>query len=117
MLFRSEIANVILKEGSLVRPGIGVQIRTVDQETAAENGVPVGCRIEELTEGAPADQAGLKVGDIITKADDVTVTVNDDVVNYVRSKEVGDKVAFTVYREGEYLTITVTVGDMNRFSN
>ena len=112
-----EIANVILKEGSLVRPGIGVQIRTVDQETAAENGVPVGCRIEELTEGAPADQAGLKVGDIITKADDVTVTVNDDVVNYVRSKEVGDKVAFTVYREGEYLTITVTVGDMNRFSN
>ena len=112
-----EIANMILKEGSLVRPGIGVQIRTVDQETAAENGVPVGCRIEELTEGAPADQAGLKVGDIITKADDVTVTVNDDVVNYVRSKEVGDKVAFTVYREGEYLTITVTVGDMNRFSN
>ena len=101
----------------MVRPGIGVQIRAVDQETAAENGVPVGCRIEELTEGAPAEQAGLKVGDIITKADDVIVTVNDDVVDHVRSLKVGDKIVFTVYREGEYLTITVTVGDMNKFTN
>ena len=112
-----EIANVILKEGSMVRPGIGVQIRTVDEETAAENSVPVGCRIEELTEGAPADQAGLKVGDIITKADDVVVTVNDDVVAYVRSKTVGDTITFTVYRDGEYLTIDVVIGDMNRFSD
>jgi Trypsin-like serine proteases, typically periplasmic, contain C-terminal PDZ domain len=112
-----EIANVILQEGGMVRPGIGVQIRTVDQETAAENGVPVGCRIEELTEGAPADQAGLKVGDIITKADDVIVTVNDDVVGYVRSLKVGDTIDFTVYRDGEYLTITVIVGDMNKFSD
>ena len=112
-----EIANVILQEGGMVRPGIGVQIRAVDQETAAENGVPVGCRIEELTEGAPADQAGLKVGDIITKVDDVIVTVNDDVVGYVRSLKVGDTIDFTVYRDGEYLTITVIVGDMNKYSD
>ena len=112
-----EIANVILKEGGMVRPGIGVQIRTVDEETAAENKVPVGCRIEELTAGAPAEQAGLKVGDIITKVEDIPVTKNDDVVEYVRGLSVGDKVTFTVYREGKYLTITVVVGDMNRFSN
>ena len=91
--------------------------QTVDEETAAANGVPVGCRIEELTKGAPADQAGLKVGDIITKANDVTVAANDDVVDYIRSLKVGDTVDFTVYRDGEYLTITVTIGDMNRFSD
>ena len=112
-----EIANVILQEGSMVRPGIGVQIRTVDEETAAQNNVPVGCRVEELTKGAPAEKAGMKVGDIITKADDRTVTCNDDVVNYVRSLKVGDVVIFTVYRDNAYLTIPVTVGDMNRFSD
>ena len=112
-----EIANVILKEGGMVRPGIGVQIRTVDAETAAENNVPVGCRVEELTAGAPAEQAGMKVGDIITKANDLVVKENDDVVNYVRSLKVGDKVTFTVYRDGTYLTIDVVVGDMNRFSD
>ena len=112
-----ETANTILREGSVVRPGIGVQIRTVDAETAMEKNVPVGCRIEELTEGAPAEQAGLQVGDIITMADDVVVTENDDVVDYVRSRKVGDKVDFTVYREGEYLTITVTIGDMNKFGS
>lgn len=111
-----EIANVILQKGSVVRPGIGVQIRTVDEETAAENNVPVGCRVEELTQGAPADKAGMKVGDIITQADGRPVTVNDDVVNHVRSLKVGDTVVFTVYRDGAYLTISVTVGDMNKFN-
>lgn len=111
-----EIANVILQKGSVVRPGIGVQIRTVDEETAAENNVPVGCRVEELTQGAPADKAGMKVGDIITQADGRPVTLNDDVVNYVRSLKVGDTVVFTVYRDGAYLTISVTVGDMNKFN-
>ena len=112
-----EIANVILREGGVVRPGIGVQIRTVDEATVAANQLPVGCRIEEITEGAPADQAGLKVGDIITKADEIEVRENDDVVEYVRSKLVGDVIEFTVFREGEYLTIPVTIGDMNRFSD
>ena len=112
-----EIANIILREGSMVRPGIGVQIRTVDEETAAENSVPVGCRVESVTEGAPAEQAGLKVGDIITKADDIDVFENDDVVNYVRSRKVGDTVTFIVYRDGEYLTVPVVVGDMNTFSD
>ena len=112
-----KIANVILREGGMVRPGIGVQIRTVDPETAAENNVPVDCRVEELTAGAPAEQAGLKVGDIITKADDRVVAENDDVVSYVRSKLVGDTVTFTVYRDGTYLTIPVVVGDMNKFND
>lgn len=111
-----EIANMILQEGNVVRPGIGVQIRTVDEESAAENNVPVGCRVEELTAGAPAEQAGLKVGDIIVKADDRPVTTNDDVVSYVRSLKVGDTVTFTVYRDGSYLMINVTVGDMNKFN-
>ena len=57
------------------------------------------------------------MGDIITKADEIEVHVNDDVVEYVRSKLVGDVVVFTVYREGEYLTIPVTIGDMNRFNH
>ena len=112
-----DIANVILREGNLVRPGIGVQIRTVDKETAEANNVPVGCYIETVTKGTPAEIAGLKAGDIITKADDLVVTQNDDVVDYVRSRNVGDIVTFTVYREGAYLTIDVTVGDMNTFSD
>ena len=79
--------------------------------------MPTGCRIEALTEGAPAEAAGLQVGDIITQVDDLTVSENDDVVDYVRSLNVGDTVTFTVYRDGETLSIQVTIGDMNKFSN
>ncbi|MBR2604488.1 MAG: trypsin-like peptidase domain-containing protein [Clostridia bacterium] len=112
-----EIANVILREGGMVRPGIGVTIRAVDEETAELNQLPAGCRIEDVTAGAPADQAGLKVGDIVTEVDGFVVLENDDMVEYVRSKAVGDVVEFTVYREGEYLTIPVAIGDMNKFGN
>ena len=112
-----EIANVILREGGMVRPGIGVTIRAVGEETAELNQVPAGCRIEDVTAGAPADQAGLKVGDIVTEVDGFVVLENDDMVEYVRSKAVGDVVEFTVYREGEYLTIPVAIGDMNKFGN
>ena len=112
-----EIANVILREGGMVRPGSGVTIRAVDEETAELNQVPAGCRIEDVTAGAPADQAGLKVGDIVTEVDGFVVLENDDMVEYVRSKAVGDVVEFTVYREGEYLTIPVAIGDMNKFGN
>ena len=112
-----EIANVILREGGMVRPGIGVTIRAVDEETAELNQVPAGCLIEDVTAGAPADQAGLKVGDIVTEVDGFVVLENDDMVEYVRSKAVGDVVEFTVYREGEYLTIPVAIGDMNKFGN
>ena len=112
-----EIANVILREGGMVRPGIGVTIRAVDEETAELNQVPAGCRIEDVTAGAPADQAGLKVGDIVTEVDGFVVLENDDMVEYVRSKAVGDVVEFIVYREGEYLTIPVAIGDMNKFGN
>ena len=112
-----DIANVILRDGGVVRPGIGVSIRAVDESTALMNDLPFGCRIEDITEGAPADQAGLKVGDIITMVDDTIVTENDDVVEYVREKNVGDVVEFTVYREGEYLVVPVTIGDMNKFGS
>ena len=112
-----DIANRILRDGGLVRPGIGVQVRTVDAETAASNNVPVGSYIESVTAGAPAEEAGLKAGDIITGVDAVTVVENDDVVNYIRSRQVGDVVAITVYRDGAYLTIDVTIGDINTFAD
>lgn len=112
-----EVANSILQSGSVVRPGIGVQIVTVDEDTAAEEGIPVGCRIQGLTAGAPAEQAGLKVGDVIVEVDGRTVTGNSDVVSYVGALKVGDKVTFKVYRDGSYLSISVIVGDMNQFNN
>ena len=60
---------------------------------------------------------GFAIGTAFTKADEIEVRENDDVVEYVRSKLVGDVIEFTVYRDGEYLTIPVTIGDMNRFSD
>ena len=111
-----EIVNTILREGNLTRPGIGIIIRPINEQLAAMYDMPTGCRVESVTVGGPAEKAGLLVGDVIMEADGKAVQENDDVVNYIRSLQVGDVVTFTVYRDGETLTIPVTVGDMNQFS-
>ena len=66
-----------------------------------------------LTEGGPAQQAGLMVDDVITALDGVEMT-QDEFVETIRSKTIGDQITFTVIRNGEILEIVVTVGDLNQ---
>ena len=67
--------------------------------------------IAELTEDAPATNAGLKVGDIITAANDRAISGSSDLVGFVSECAVGDNVIFTVYRDGESLQISVLIGE------
>lgn len=53
--------------GSLTLPFIGVEYRMVDSNTAKANYVPVGALVRSLVGGGPAEGAGIRRGDIITK--------------------------------------------------
>ena len=65
----------------------------------------------EVTEGSPADEAGLKKNDVITGANGDPITGRDDLVKLIHSCAAGDKVELTVYRQGETVKLTVTVGE------
>jgi carboxyl-terminal processing protease len=84
-------------------------------------GVEIGMRNDFLTviaplKGSPAEQAGLRSGDIIVAIDDhQTQSMSiDESVHFIRG-EVGTQVALTVAREGEqeFRTITVTRDTVN----
>ena len=106
-----EIAQSIIQNGSsTVRPGIGVTIVSYS-ETSATVSVP-GVYIYGLTEGGPAEQAGVKIGDRLVAMNGKELT-QDEFVDAIRATHVGDKIVLTVERNGEQLDITVTVGDMN----
>jgi carboxyl-terminal processing protease len=64
--------------------------------------------VVEPYEGSPAYEAGLKVGDIILKADDMTLTGKDinEAVTYIKGKE-GTKVKITYFRDGEEKEVSV----------
>ena len=106
-----EIAQSIITDGSKVRPGIGVTIVTYLEPTA--NIKTPGVYIYGVTEGGPAEAAGIQVNDRLVALDGKELT-QDEFVLVIRSKNVGDEVVLTIERNGEMQEITVVVGDMNQ---
>lgn len=69
--------------------------------------------IGEVVKDSPAEQAGLKQGDVITAANGKTITQPTDLVNLVQASKPGDKLTLSVTRQGEAkpLEIEVTLGE------
>ena len=111
-----KIMEVLITKGYVERPGIGVTVSTVDAAIAAELGYPVGALVESVVKDRPADRAGVLAGDIITEANGTTITTHQQLVGIVLGCMIGDELQLRVYREGEYLDITIVIGnksDMN----
>jgi serine protease Do len=80
-------------------------------EPAPAGAAHVGVFAREVTSGSPADKAGLKVGDEITKVGERDVKDFDDLVNTLAKHKPGDKVTFHVLRDGKDQDLTVTLGE------
>jgi len=109
----NSIANIveqIMTKGEISSPYIGITVGDVE-ETLRAYGIPAGGNVVEVTEGSPADEAGLKQNDVITAANGDPIKGRDDLVKLVRACVAGDKLELTVYRQGETVTLTVTVGE------
>lgn len=96
--------------GQFNRPFLGVRYKTVSRDLAILNDVPEGAYIVEVVSGSPADKAGVKPEDIVTKIDDVKLTGdNAELARVIGKKKVGDVVRLTLYRDGKELTLNVTL--------
>ena len=66
--------------------------------------------IVEIFEGSPSDKAGLKIGDIVTKVDNVSFKdkTSTDMANYIKNSG-KDKVTLTVVRDKEEIDVTINL--------
>ena len=103
------IVESIIEKGYISSPYIGIGVLDVSEETQLY-GVPAGIAVQSVTENAPAAQAGLQVGDVITSVNGDAMT-SDDLVDLVGAASVGDALVLDIYRQGQTLEITVTVGE------
>ena len=69
-----------------------------------------GAQVESVKSGSPAEQAGLKAGDIVTAIDGKSVANADDLTALVATYKPGDTAKLTVKRIGSTQTISVTFG-------
>jgi putative serine protease PepD len=123
----SAIATNGGSEGNI---GVGFAIPSAKAKTVAEQlqkgqkvnhvylGVKVGqdqagaagAVISDVTAGGPAEKAGLKVGDVVTKFGDTAIETPDELVAAVQSRNIGDQVQISFTRNGASQTTTVTLG-------
>ncbi len=104
------IAESIMEKGYVSKPYVGISVATVSQETQSY-GLPQGAAVKDVTKDSPAAEAGLKVNDIITHANGEAITGSAQLVGMIGECAPGDVLILTVYRQGNTLEITLTVGE------
>ncbi|MFO0842243.1 MAG: PDZ domain-containing protein [Gemmataceae bacterium] len=70
-----------------------------------------GAKVTSLTEGAPAEKAGLKANDVVTAVDGKPVKKADDFSAAIQGRKPGETITITVTRDGKPLTIQATLGE------
>lgn len=93
---------------------IGITMKDVESNVSEAYGIPAGVRVESVVDGSPADEAGIKVGDILTGFDGRTVSNSAGLQDILSYYAAGETVDITVQRadDGEYKekTLTITLG-------
>ena len=74
-------------------------------------GLPQGAAVRSVTENGPAAEAGLQENDIITTVNGEAITGSNDLVKLVKAASAGDTLELTVYRQGQTVSLTLTVGE------
>jgi serine protease Do len=113
--------NVIdrLRTYGWTRPAfLGVKIQQVTQEMASALGMPdpQGSIVAWVTEGGPADKAGLKVGDIVMRLGDEVPTDERDLLRMIAGSVPGRHVTITVLRDDKTIDLPVTLGEWPRMA-
>jgi S1-C subfamily serine protease len=110
----------MLSGETIEHPRLGVALQNVTPASAADLGLNVdqGVLILAVEAGTGADEAGLRggsnnfgqaTGDVVIRIDGQEIKDFDDLANYIDSKEVGDTVDVVVFRDGQELTLPVTL--------
>ncbi len=109
----NKVIDSILKNGKVEWPFLGVEITTMTEEISSQMHVKYipGVLVTNVQKDSAADKAGIKQGDIITSIDGKAVKTSDELINIIRSHNVGDHVIIEVARKGlsQNLRLEVTL--------
>ena len=90
---------------------LGVEVESVGKQLAEYFGVKDGVLVRSVVKGSPAEAAGIKAGDVITKVDQTQITAVSELSNAVRSSRAKRTFPVQIMREHHETTVTVTIDE------
>ncbi|MEU3215364.1 trypsin-like peptidase domain-containing protein [Streptomyces sp. NPDC006971] len=108
----TNVAQQLIKTGRPVYPVIGATVRMDERSGGAvisDRGA--GSDADAVVRGGPADKAGLRAGDVITKFGDTVIDSGPSLIGEIWTHEPGDRVTLTYQRDGRMATTEVTLGE------
>jgi len=109
------VKDQLIATGKVTRGQLGVIIRDLSPDLAKsfEYDSTDGALVDDVIKDSPAQKAGLKPGDIITKLNGQKVEDIAPFRNTVSMMAPGTKVKLTIVRDGKEIKIPVTIGEMS----
>ncbi len=110
-----QVTDQLKSSGSVTRGFLGVGIQDVSRDIAESVGLKSGrgALVTEPSKDSPAEKAGIKSGDVITKVDGREVNNALDLSRTIAGKNPGTAVDVTVWRDGKEQNISVTLGKLD----
>ena len=105
----------LIELGKVRRSWLGVYIQEVTPEIAEQFNLPEnakGVLVGDVVEDSPAEESGLKRGDVIVKINDEKVNSPEELQNKIRSIEIGEKISVEAMRDGKEISFAVKIGEM-----
>ena len=105
-----KVCQTIIKEGKVVRGWLGVKMAS--QRAPWQFRKEAGVGVVGVLAGSPAEAAGIKAGDHILSWGESSVACKEDLSLAVANSRVGNQVEINLVRDGQPMTLAVTVGSL-----
>lgn len=115
----SSMAKVVMenliKKGKVIRGWLGVSVQAITPDLAKQFNLKEdkGALVSDVTQGSPAERAGIKRGDVITQYDGREVDEPSHLRNMVAGTPPDREVTLNVLREGKPMTVRVLIEELS----
>ncbi|RST56343.1 DegQ family serine endoprotease [Variovorax sp. MHTC-1] len=114
-----QVKDQIVATGRASHARLGVAVQEVNQTFADSFKLdkPEGALVSNVEKGGPADQAGLRSGDVIRKVDGEPIVSSGDLPALIGQKKPGTKITLDVWRQGARQELSAKLGDASEKAN
>jgi len=100
----------LIEKGYASHPGLNVQIDPrYTAEYASQKGWPAGAYVAKVTPGGPAEKAGIRAGDVLTKINGKDIKNSLGLTRELFKHKPGDTVTVTIFRDNKTMDVSVTL--------